>query len=538
MVKFGIDSNYVYDKDEKSVAARLEEHDTTLDDTAAYLSNFPIQVPETDDKARIGRMFDYAKSTGRRAVIFPKGTYTLSTQLDLTSLTDLLIIAHGVTINFTYNINSTSGSIKALNITNSLGVTIEGLKINIQNRSLSKQYTGINISNSHDIVLRQVNVQNAGWMGITIYDAVDGTSYKIDIDNCNVEYCRIGIWSNANYVMIRDTYVSNHWSLSTEATSQGYHPVWTNTPTDSEWYDGIIIKGQFWSIVNSTIVDNGQSGIYSGGTLHGLIIGCTINNNWNKGVDFGASKTGGISSIQYVTVEGNTVQDNKTGQIHFSKVDNSKVISNDSLVLDTAYSDTPSYVQPSIIFNNDCVGNIVQGNVVVQNLATSGIFLNSSGSKSTGNIVKINKVVAATKYNVNYDDNLVTDQSNGTQQFMSDVQFLRRITSVFNIDLTINGLTGFDGRNALNLNASSDNTYVQVTANKQIQFNKADGSAQDVRVGALVSSSSTLSGLNYFADTASIRLPRTAQTNEGYIWYDATAKQFKGRTNTADVILG
>jgi hypothetical protein len=438
-----------------------------------------------------------------------------------------MVFAHGATINFTYNTTSTSGSVKAWNITNSSGVTIEGLKINIQNRSLSKQYTGINVSNSHDIVLRQVNVQNAGWMGITIYDAVDGTSYKIDIDNCNVEYCRIGIWSNANYLMIRDTYVSNHWSLSTEATTQGSHPVWTNTPTDSEWYDGIIIKGQYWSIVNSTIVDNGQSGIYSGGTLHGLIIGCTINNNWNKGVDLGASKTGGVSSIQYVTVEGNTVQDNKTGQIHFSKVDNSKVIGNDSLVLDTTYSDTPSYVQPSIIFNNDCIGNIVQGNVVVQNLATSGIFLNSSGSKSTGNIVKINKVVAATKYNVNYDDNLVTDQSNGTQQFMSDVQFLRRITKVLNIDLQIGGLTGFDGRNALNLNASSDNTYVQVTANKQIQFNKPDGSAQDVRVGALVSSSATFSGVNFFADTATLRVPRTSTTNEGYIWYDATAQAYK-----------
>jgi hypothetical protein len=338
--------------------------------------------------------------------------------------------------------------------------------------------------------------------------------------------------------MMRDTYVSNHWSLSTEATAQGSHPVWKSTPTDSEWYDGIIIKGQYWSIVNCTIIDNGQSGIYSGGALHGLIIGCTIKNNWNKGIDFGASKTNGVSSIQYVTVEGNTVQDNKTGQIHFYKVDNSKIQGNDSLVLDTSYSDTPTYVAPSIIFNDECIGNIVQGNVVVQNLLTSGIFLNASGSKSYGNIVKDNKVIAATKYNANYDDNLVTDQTNGTQQFMSDVQFLRRITKVLNIDLTIGGLTGFDGRNALNLNASSDNTYVQVTANKQIQFNKADGSAQDVRVGALNTSSATLSGLNFFADTASIRLPRTAQTNEGYIWYDATSKQFKGRTNTGDVILG
>jgi hypothetical protein len=531
MTKFGIDSNMVFDTNGKSVATRLNDHDVSLNErtnaSGISLESFPIQVPETDDKARIGRMIDSAKTNGKKAVIFPKGTYTQSTQLDLTGLTDLLIIGHGATINFTYATDSTSGSIKAWNITNSSGVTIEGIKINIQNRSLSKQYTGINISNSHDIVLRKVNVQNAGWMGITIFDAVDGTSYKIDMDNCNVEYCRIGIWSNANYVMIRETYVSNHWSLSTEATVQGSHPVWSNTPTDSQWYDGIIIKGQYWSIVNSTVVDNGQSGIYSGGTLHGLIIGCTINNNWNKGVDLGASRTGGISSIQYVTVEGNTVQDNKTGQIHFSKVDNSKVLGNDSLALDTGYSDTPAYVQPSIIFNNDCVGNIVQGNVVIQNLATSGIFLNSAGSKSTGNIVKVNKVVAVTKYNINYDDNLVTDQSNGTQQFLSDVQFLRRITKVLNIDLTIGGLSGFDGRNALNLNASSDNSYVQVTANKQIQFNKPDGSAQDVRVGALVSSSATLSGVNFFADTATVRLPRTSTTNEGYIWYDSTAQAYK-----------
>ena len=500
---------------------------TQMAERASSLSDFPIQVPEVDDKARIGRMFASAKTTGKRAVIFPKGTYTQSTQLDLDTYSDLLIIGHGATINFSYNTNSTSGSIKAWNIINSSFITIEGLKINIQNRSLAKQYTGINISNSHDITLRKVNVQNAGWMGITIYDGVDGTSYNIDIDNCNVEYCRIGIWSNANYLMVRDTYVSNHWSLSSEATAQGSHPVWTNTPTDSEWYDGIIIKGQYWSIVNSTIIDNGQSGVYSGGTLHGLIIGCTIKNNWNKGVDFGASRTGGVSSIQYVTVEGNTVQDNKTGQIHFSKVDNSKILGNDSLVIDTGYSDTPSYVQPSIILNNDCIGNIIQGNVVVQNLSTSGIFANSSGSKSTGNIIKDNKVIASTKYNINYDDNLVSDQSNGTQQFLSDVQFLRRITKVLDIDLTIGGLSGFDGRNALNLNASSDNSYVQVSANKQIQFLDNSGNPQAVRVGALTTNSATLSGLNYFADTASIRLPRTAQTNEGYMWYDSTAQAYK-----------
>jgi parallel beta-helix repeat protein len=504
--------------------------------TGISLESFPLQVPEIDDKARIARMFDSAKTSGKKAVIFPKGTYTQSVQLNLDAYSDLMIIGHGATINFTYNTDSTGGSVKAWYITNSSKITIEGLKINIQSRSLTKQYTGIEITNSHDILLRRVNIQNAGWVGISIYDAIVGTSYNIDIDNCIVEYCRFGIVTTGNFVHIKNrTYVSNHWSLSTEATSQGTHPVWKTTPSDSEWYDGIIIKGQYWIIEDCIIEDNGQSGIYSGGTMYGLISGNTIKNNWNKGVDMGASRTNGVSSIQYIGITGNnTIRDNKTGQVHFSKVDNSKINDNTILNLDTTYSDTPSYVQPSIILNNDSLNNIIEGNVVVQNYTTvSGIFANSTTPKSTGNIIKVNKVTGTIKYNVNYDDNLVTDQTNGTQQFLSDVQFMRRITNVLNIDLTIGGLTGFNGRNALNMNASSDNSYVQVTANKQIQFNKADGTGQDVKVGNINSLSGTFSGLNYFADTASMRLPRTAQTSQGTMWYDTVSNSIKFYDGTA-----
>jgi parallel beta-helix repeat protein len=502
---------------------------TQMADIATNLDSFPIQPTETDDKARMLRMFESAKTNGKRAVIIPKGVYTLASQLTLDNYNDLLIIANGASINFTYNTNSTSGTVKALNIINSSNIIVDGLKINVQNRSLTKQYDGIEITNSHDILLRRVNVQNAGWIGISIYDVIVGTSYNIDIDNCIVEYCRFGIVSTGNFVHIKNrTYVSNHWSLSTEATSQGTHPVWKSTPTDSEWYDGVIIKGKYWVIENCIIEDNGQSGIYSGGTSNGLISGCTIKNNWNKGIDLGASRTGGVSSIQNVTVETNTVMDNKTGQIHLYKVDNSKVIGNDALVLDTSYSDVPSYIQSSIILNQDNLNNIIQGNTIIQNFTSSvAIFVNSTTPKSIGNKIKDNTIVASQKYNINYDDNLVTDASNGTQQYLSDVQFLRRITKVLNIDLTIGGLTGYDGRNALNLNASSDNTNVQVTANKLIKFAKPDGSGQDVSLGALQTTSATLGGLTYLSDDGALKLPRTAQTNSGYIWYDATNQVFK-----------
>jgi parallel beta-helix repeat protein len=507
---------------------------TQLAQITTQLSNFPIQVPETDDTARIGRMFAYAKANNMKAVLFPKGTYNQSTQLNLDGYSDLTVIGYGATINFTSTAASANGTIIAWNITNASNLIIEGLKINIQTHTLTQQYTGIQISSSHNVYLKKVNVQNAGWVGISVYDSIAGTSYNIDIDNCIVEYCRYGISSNGNFVHIKNrTYVSNHWSQSTEATSQGSLPVWSSTPTDSNYYDGIIIKGQYWIIEDCIITDNGQSGIYSGGTSYGLIKGNTITNNWNKGVDMGAIRTAGVSSITNLTVENNICKDNKTGQIHIKTVDNSKIIGNDALTLDTSYSATPAYVVPSIIMNSDCLNNIVEDNIVVQNYTTSnGIFANSSAPKSTGNSIKDNKVIATTKYNVNFDDNSVSDMSStgtttGTYQFLSDVQFMRRITNVLDIDLTINGLTGFNGRNALNLNASSDNTYVQVTTNKLIKFTDAGGNPQAVNLGALTSSSSTLSGLNYFADTASIRLPRTAQTTEGYMWYDATSHSIK-----------
>lgn len=513
------------------------------------LERFPIKTPELDDKARLNRMFAYAVSNNIKAVILPKGTYTLASQWNVTNLSNLMIVGYGATINFTYNADATKGGVIAWYINSSSHLVIEGIKINIVNSSLTKQYTGIQISNSHHIYLRNIDVQNAGWVGISIYDSVIGQSYRITIDHCNIEYCNYGLLSTGDFVHIKNgTYISNHWSKSEEATAQGNFPIWkgstSNPPssTESRWFDGITMKGNFWIIQDTIIEDNGQSGIYSGACTHGVIKGCTIKDNWNKGIDLGASKTNGISSIRHISIEGeNTIQDNKTGQVHLYKTDYCKVFGNSISVLDRSYEDVayddPStttvekhpYIQPAIILNADCVGNAISNNTVIQNYNTvAAIFINSSGTKSTGNLVIDNKISANVKYNINYIDNAVVDRVNGKTIFYGDIELLGKVKNVLTIDRS-DATTAFDARNLLSLigGTAGANNFNQIMSNQWTKLVKADGTPQDFAVGALNATSATLSGVNYFSDSASIRLPRTAQTTEGYIWYDPSDKTVK-----------
>ncbi|WP_394542403.1 right-handed parallel beta-helix repeat-containing protein [Priestia aryabhattai] len=361
------------------------------------VSEFKAKYNEKDDTGRIQRAINYAVKHNYSTVKINRGNYDVSSPLILSKAKNVSIIGNGAKINFTSNLKSVKGDIKAFVINNCSDVTIKRLTINIVNEK--QEYTGIHIASSNNIVLHQVNINKAGWIGIAISDDLTGNSQGITINNCRVEHCRVGIWSNGNFVKIMNkTLVSNHWSTSTERSLQGQVPIWENNST---YYDGIIIKGEHWVIKDCLILDNGQSGIYSGETKNGLISNNIIKGNWNKGIDLGASKSNKTSSIQFITIENNKLQDNKTGQIHLSNVDNSIVMKNDALVLDTTYEKISTYAQPAIILNKSCVANIIKDNSVLQNYENvAGIFVNSTGFKSSRNIIEHNEVSAKLQYNI------------------------------------------------------------------------------------------------------------------------------------------
>ncbi len=364
------------------------------------IENFERKNNEIDDTARIQRAIEFAKKNSNTKIILEKGKkYYISSTIELIDAENLVIIGDGATIYFQSNLKSNEGAIRAFSVKGSNKIKLENLKI--ENINQENEYTGLYITKSSNVKIYNLNIQKATWAGIAIFDSLEGNSNNIEINNATVEYSRFGIVSNGYDISIKNSYISNHWSKSQEAQKQGEKPIWVDKPVDSRFYDGIIIKGENWSITNSIITDNGQSGIYSGETNDGLISGNTITENWNKGIDLGATKVKNVSSIFNISIENNVVIDNKTGQIHFSNVENSKIINNEVATIDTSYENIPSYKQPVIILNHASIGNIISDNKVIQKYnGVPGIFLNKFSDKSINNTLENNQIKASTKYEI------------------------------------------------------------------------------------------------------------------------------------------
>jgi hypothetical protein len=72
MVKFGIDSNYVFDKDEKSVATRLEEHDVSLSDNVTSVG-YALGVIKNINMYKLPADVDYTQAMTRVLADLPTG---------------------------------------------------------------------------------------------------------------------------------------------------------------------------------------------------------------------------------------------------------------------------------------------------------------------------------------------------------------------------------------------------------------------------------------------------------------------------------
>ncbi|TYP67677.1 right-handed parallel beta-helix repeat-containing protein [Paenibacillus methanolicus] len=367
---------------------------TSTSSQTLNLKDYPKLAGEVDDTLRLNRFFNDLKSMPGINGVIPEGTYAIS-QVVTVSLVNQYLFAYGAKI---------SSTVAALKIENSQNSIIEGLSIEIKVKSDSQKYIGISIFSSKHLILQFMNVRGAGWIGITS----EANTANITILNCRIEDCNYGIRTVASSTNIKiiGCYISNHWSQSSEATNQGSLPVWSSP---SLFYDGITIKGENCLIEGCVIEDNGQSGIYSGGVKRLIITNNVIRNNWNKGIDLGTSDT----QIEFVDITSNIVENNKTGNIHFFKVNYSSISNNIVLNSDIKYSSISNYVEPCIIFNNVCIGNRIHNNTIWNVYDEVAVFINVDPStKSIDNSIIGNTINSKNRFNPKVElYNQLTDAS-------------------------------------------------------------------------------------------------------------------------------
>lgn len=402
------------------------------------------------------------------------------------------VVVSGGEIVFTHSTSPDMGA-SAFFVTNCTDSIIENMRLEQDPATQTRKYSGLTIRESDGVIARNVIAYNFRWVG----QGATSNSKNITFDSGQGIRCYVGGFSDntTSYVKFLGGRYSSEWSETQEFVDKG--GVWDPS---SRYYDGIIVGGSRWVIDSVTLDNNGQSGIFGdGGNLNGVMSNCVVTGNWNKGIDFG--KTNGLP-INNLAFLGNVVSNNATGDIHFSEVTDS-IISHNIVVTTGTFG---------IGLNGASVGNIVSGNILKSAVVNPAIF---ADALAVNNTFTGNQIGAPTPYTLGSPSSNVVSYSSGGA---------RRFEALVEIDRTKN--TGFAGRAVLSLLASADNSAAQVLSNKPISVTLPDGSYQGFRAGA-----GTFQSI--FVDiTGSLSLPRTAQTAEGAVWYDAATQKLRFRDAT------
>lgn len=203
---------------------------------------------------------------------------------------------------FTRSAASTSGGTIAIRGSNINYSVFENFYLEQVNQG--PEYTGLSVGNSEGVKIQNVHVYNFRWVGV----AVEASCFNVELINSIATQCRFGGFSTAPGTKFIGGRYSSEWSKTTEYVAKG--GVWD---VSSLYYDGIIIGGKNWAVIGATFDDNGQSGIYGSDASLGLVSGCIVTDNFNKGIDFGAVSPTDV--IQKLTITGNVIKGNATGDI-------------------------------------------------------------------------------------------------------------------------------------------------------------------------------------------------------------------------------
>ncbi|WP_396657096.1 NosD domain-containing protein [Microbacterium oxydans] len=401
----------------------------------------------------------------------------------------------GGDIRFTKDAASSSGNGgKAFSIVGCSDVAIEGMRLEQTVQAGNRQYNGLDIHDSKDVLVSDCTVYNFRWVGI----GVGGTSENVTIRDCQGLRCYVGGYGATGPTGIKflGGRYSSEWSKTQEFVTKG--GVWD---ASSWYYDGIIIGGGAWVIDGVVLDDNGQSGLYGGdGITSGTVSNCVVFGNWNKGIDFGTT-AGGI--LDKVTIVGNQVSGSKTGDINLAGATNCIVSGN---VVNTT---APT---ASIALNGVSKLNLIVGNTITSTAAATypALFVDSV-TAATENVIVANLITAAKRYSINTGVNIFFDTEAGISSSKSALHINR-------LDQT-----GFHGRLMLALYASADNSIAQIITNKPVEITDSGGARMGINVG-VIDASGTIraSGAVRPQQVATGSRPTPAAAGVGAMIYDTT----------------
>ncbi|MEU2530100.1 hypothetical protein ABZ737_33960, partial [Streptomyces sp. NPDC013087] len=350
----------------ESTSTQITEQAEDIKSRGIKVEQFIPNITETEDKwdwrAAILNAVNYAHVNKITKVIFPAKDIIIRQQLEISNLEQTTIEMSKSKITFSSNSSSNQGALSAIIFRNLSDCVVTEAYLDIEVNE--QQYNGIQVINSKRTRFIKPKVLNATWVGFSIYDNGEITSEDIVLDDPVLEYCRYGLLEHGLRTVVNRGFISNHWSESLEAKVQGEKPIWTE---ESKFWDGVIVRGRDWEFNKTVIKDNGQSGIYSGQTVGGSLNGVIIEGNWNKGVDFGATKTD-VSSIREVTIDGSCViRNNRTGDVHLYNTDYVTILPGAIIErTDNTYDDYDKYSQACIILNSDSAHNNISEVIVNQ----------------------------------------------------------------------------------------------------------------------------------------------------------------------------
>jgi hypothetical protein len=251
MAKFGIDSNMVFDANGKSVAARLSDHDVSLDGLSSSLAEStsdiqsrgfnpkipfgtsltPLKGDGTDETTSIQAAYDYCKQNSIKDIIFPSGVFGISGNL---------LFTDGINIHGQYNAYSDNGipsGTKSLKGTVFKDISTGNINPMIQVGSSSQFIAGFTMRNicfdSAYTERKALYLQRVGWSlhleniffngfkggAITFDCTYDGTVRGLDVANCG------GKLSNGTtaYAVEFVNTTSNAWDVANALHVFGMH---------------------------------------------------------------------------------------------------------------------------------------------------------------------------------------------------------------------------------------------------------------------------------------------------------------------------
>jgi parallel beta-helix repeat protein len=216
MAKFGIDSNYVFDKDEKSVAARLAEHDDLFDDHVLQLATKAklkgtLNLDDYDSyKIAAAYGYDYQPAMQKACddliskysggiLIIPPGTFDRYSTYSLPNNVTIMGTGYYQTVlnsktdtpAITLNDNCALMNIKVVNTFSTIrgtsnlnaAILVYGDKVLVENVWVSGSKTvGIMVSTASDVIINKCLVENTLADGIHITD----NSQNVIVTNCTV----------------------------------------------------------------------------------------------------------------------------------------------------------------------------------------------------------------------------------------------------------------------------------------------------------------------------------------------------------------